>query len=165
MRGPAHASPLSQSAGLLSSQQSSLQPGAPPHPSAVAPLGIVAPTQRACSCRHGESRSCQRAAQPLPEPPSLQAPRRSRDRGAGAPFSFPGLQVLPSPSSFSKRPRQEQKAQALGSVQVSANSTVSSAATPPNMLQVRGEERPLTAGTSGQQQAAPAAPERERLSA
>lgn len=160
VRGPARPSPLSRSAGSPSSQCRSLQPGAPPQLSAVASLGIVVPTQRACSCRHRESRSCQRAAQPLLEPPSSAG---AETEVLEPPF-LPSLQVLPFPSRFSKRPRQERKARALGAVRMSANSTGAPAATPPNVLQVWRKERALTAGTSARLQAAPAAPERERLS-
>ena len=84
--GPAYPSPLSQSAGSPSSHGSSLQPGTPPPSSAVAPPGFVPPAERASSCRHQESRSCQGAAQPLPEPPSSET---SRDTGARAPLFFP----------------------------------------------------------------------------
>ena len=82
------------------------------------------------------------------------------------------VRELPSPSrslqaqerAWSKRPRQERKARALGAGQGSANSTATPAAPPPNVLRVRREERALTAWTSARLQAAPAAPERERLS-
>lgn len=75
-----------------------------------------------------------RGARPLPEPPSLEM---SRDTGARAPFSFPALQVLPFPSSFSKRQRERERHEPWALHNGSANSPSTAPTTPAKELQAR----------------------------
>ena len=77
------------------------------------------------------------------------------------PFLSLVCERFPSPPSLAKGPgRRERQEPWAPCKEGSANSTGSSAATPPNVLQVGREERALT---SGWLQAAPATPESKRL--
>ena len=91
--------PLPQSAGSPSSQCHALQPGKTPHSSGFQSPGFL---QSASSCKHTRSR-CQRAAQPLK---CIWTSQMSRHTATPSCFLFfPSLGALPITSVFNKRQR------------------------------------------------------------